>query len=225
MHRPAITVEHIGAEGRPVVVIDGFAPDPERLVADAADLAYKPLGAFYPGGRAPVRPDYFDGLGPMLATIMREVFGAHERLNVDRALYSISSTPPAQLSLAQRIPHIDDVEDGRIAMVHYLTREDLGGTAFYRHRSTGFETVTTDRHRPYLEMLKADFARLGEPEPSYIDSDTPIFERIHLQAPAFNRAVIYPGNLLHCAALPNDRVLPSDPRKGRLTVAGFLTLR
>ena len=220
-----MTVQHIGTEGRPVVVVDGFAPDPDRLVKVAMDLAYQPLGAFYPGGRAPVGSDYFDGLGSLLATIARDVFAAPERLSCERAFYSIASTPPKNLSLAQRIPHVDNVEPDRIAVVHYLTHDDWGGTAFYRHRSTGYETITAKRHPRYLDQLKSDLVRYGEPPPGYIEGDTPIFERIHLQAPAFNRAVIYPGALLHCAALPNDRVLAAAPDQGRLTVASFLMLK
>lgn len=224
MHSPRIHVETIGAEARPVVVIDDFAPDPQALIDAAATAAFQPLGPFYPGLRAPVGRDYFTGLNRVLADVARQVFGAADRLAVDRALYSISTTPPGELSLPQRIPHIDNTDPNKLAIVHYLSRTDFGGTAFYRHRSTGFEAITPDRHRPYLDALQADIAVKGEPPAAYISGDTDLFEQTAAFEPVFNRALIYRGNLLHCALLPNDTALPADPTRGRLTVAAFLTV-
>lgn len=224
MHQPHIRVETIGAEGQPVVVIGDFSPDPEALREAAATAAFEPLGPWYPGLRAPVGRDYFRGLNATLAMVAREVFGASDRLAVDRALWSVSTTPPGELSLPQRIPHIDNTDPGKLAVIHYLSRADFGGTAFYRHRSTGFEAITPDRHRPYLDALQGDFAEHGEPAPAYIAGDTALFEQTAAFAPVFNRALIYRGNLLHCALLPNDAALPADPMTGRLTVAAFLTV-
>lgn len=223
--QPSVRVDHIGAERQPVVVVEGFSPDPERLIAEAETLDFAVMGEFYPGVRAAVLPSYFEGLAPILAPVMREVFGAHRRLGFKRALYSIATTPSAQLTLGQRIPHIDGLEEGMIAIIHYLSREPYGGTSFYRHRSTGFETIDAARHPRYFEALQADFARHGEPAPGYIQGDTPIFERIAGYGAAFNRALIYRSSLLHCADLPNDTPFPTDARSGRLTVASFLTAR
>jgi hypothetical protein len=117
------------------------------------------------------------------------------------------------------------LQAGSLAIVHYLSHEDFGGTAFYRHRSTGFETVDSSRHARYLEMLGADFAAHGEPLPAYIQGDTPIFEQIARYEPVFNRALIYRSSLLHCGCVPNDVDLPVDLRTGRLTMASFLTAR
>ncbi|RZJ93476.1 MAG: hypothetical protein EON88_15205 [Brevundimonas sp.] len=224
MNQQRIRVETVGAEAVPVVVIDDFSPDPDALVEEAVRLSYQPLGAFYPGPRAPVGAAYFKGLNGVIAAVAKQVFGAADRIACDRALYSISTASPGDLSLAQRIPHVDDTEPGKLAIVHYLSRADLGGTAFYRHRSTGFERITPDRHRAYLDALNADFAAHGEPPPGYIDGDTALFEQTAAVRPAFNRALIYPGNLLHCACLAGQ-TLSSDPRVGRLTVASFLTAR
>lgn len=222
--QPQIRVDHVGTERTPVVVVEHFSPHPERLIAEAATLDFTAMGEFYPGVRAPVTPVYFEGLNAVLAPVMREVFGARERIGFTRALYSLAVTPPGALTLAQRIPHIDTVEDGRIAILHYLSRATHGGTAFYRHRSTGFETIDTARHRRYLDALRADFEALGEPEPGYIQGDTAIFEQIAGYDAVFNRALIYPSNLLHCAVLPDPAALAHDVHAGRLTVASFLTI-
>ncbi len=224
MHQPSIRVDHIGRERQPVVVVENFSPQPERLVEDAATRDFKVMGPFYPGVRAPVSPLYFEGLAAILTPVMKEVFGAETRIAFDRALYSLATTPPADLGLAQRIPHIDGVEPGTMAIIHYLSREDLGGTAFYRHRSTGFECVTADRHRHYLDALRRDFDHHGEPPAAYIAGDTPIFEQTAGYDAAFNRALIYRGGLLHCARMAAEAALSSDVVLGRLTVASFLSV-
>ncbi|RZJ00873.1 MAG: hypothetical protein EON90_05580 [Brevundimonas sp.] len=224
MDQQTIRVDRIGDEGQPVVVIDGFSPDPDQLIRDARGLDFRPLGEFYPGVRAPVRPSYFQGVDRVLAGVMREVFGATDRIAFNRALYSLTTTPPADLSLAQRIPHIDGVAEGMIAIIHYLSPDDQGGTAFYRQRSTGFETVTAANHRAYLDALRADIETHGEPGPAYIAGDTPLFSETAAYDAVFNRALIYRSSLLHCARVPNDRTLSSDPATGRLTVASFLSI-
>jgi hypothetical protein len=225
VRQPTIKVAVVGAERQPVAVIDNFSPDPDRLVSEAEKLDFKTRGDFYPGPRAPVTPVYFEGLSWVIAPALRQVFGLSESAKFERAYYSLATTPPDRLSLAQRIPHIDGLEDGAIAIVHFLTRRDLGGTAFYRHRSTGFETVDAARREIYLEALRADFVRHGRPPPAYISGDTPIFEQIAKIPPAFNRALIYRSSLLHCADLPSDVGLPPEPLSGRLTVACFLSVR
>jgi hypothetical protein len=225
MEQRSIRVDHVGAERQPVVVVENFALDPEALIAAAETLCFAPMGEYYPGIRAPVTPAYFEGLAPVLTPVMREVFGAHARIGFTRALYSIATTLPAELTLAQRIPHIDGVAEGMIAIIHYLAREDRGGTAFYRHRSTGFETVDAARHRRYLDALGDDFVTHGEPVPAYIEGDTAIFEQIARYDAAFNRALIYRSSLLHCAVLPNDAGLPATVCEGRLTVASFLRVQ
>lgn len=221
--RPSIRVERIGAEGEPVVLVENFSADPDRLAAEAEALPFEVMGPFYPGVRARVGPAYMEGLGSILAPVMRDVFGYHRRLLFDRALYSIVTTPADRLSLPQRIPHFDGVEEGKIAILHYLNHEDRGGTSFFRHRSTGYETVGAARHRAYLDALHADFARLGEPAAGYIAGDTPIFEQTAAFAPAWNRALVYRSRLLHCASIAGVSALTSDVRTGRLTVASFLS--
>lgn len=224
MDQQTIRVDRIGDEDQPVVVIDHFSPDPSQLIRDAQGLDFQRLGEFYPGVRAPVRPSYFQGVDRVLATIMREVFGAANRISFNRALYSLTTTPPADLSLAQRIPHIDGVSEGMIAIIHYLSPDDLGGTAFYRQRSTGFETVNAANHRAYLDALRTDIETQGEPPAAYIAGDTPLFTETASYEAVFNRALVYRSSLLHCARIPNDRAVSNDPATGRLTVASFLSI-
>lgn len=224
MQKPSLRVERIGNEGQPVAIIDNFAPDPDRLRRDAHGLDYREINANYPGVRAAVPQTYFDGLAPVITAVITNVFDHGQRADFSAAYYSIATTPPAMLTLQQRIPHIDGLEPNQLAIVHFLCHDDQGGTAFYRHRSTGFETVTADRHPAYIAALGAEFARAGEPEPAYIDGDTPLFKRIATMEPRYNRAIIYRSSLLHCAMLDNARGYSTDIDRGRLTVASFVAL-
>lgn len=220
--KPSVSATRCGVEGAPVIVIDNFARAPESLVDIAETLTFADHGEYYPGPRAHAPKSYFAGVADIVAPIARSAFGGKTSVRLIRALYSIATRPPSALSLAQRVPHIDSIDRNSIAVVHYLCGPNHGGTAFYRHRSTGFEMIDAPRHAQFLGALKADFEKLGAPPPSYIDGDTAIFERIHRVDPKFNRAVIYPGNLLHCAELSNDTPLSASLRSGRLTIAIFL---
>jgi hypothetical protein len=223
--RPKIDVLHIGEERHPIVVVDNFARNPDRWRADALQADFQALGDYYPGRRAHVNPAYFEDVGPLLGTIFRNAFGCTAHMSVERALYSVVSTPPEQLSLAQRVPHIDNSEPDRFAMVHYLSHQDFGGTAFYRHNSTGFDAITPDRHRAFLDRLEQEFDQIGEPEPGYIEGDTASFTQIGAVDHGYNRAVIYAGNLLHCSMTRNDVHHPDNVATGRLTIAAFMLAR
>lgn len=138
------------------------------------------------------------------------------------AAFSIVTTRPAELTPIQRLPHFDGLEPERIALLHYLGGPEQGGTAFYRHRRTGFETITTARHAEYDAMLHRDVAQHGLPPPAYITGDTPFYWCIARFAARPNRALIYRGHLLHCADLPAALDFTPDPRAARLTVNTFL---
>ena len=221
MQRQQAVIERIGHEQQPVIVIDDFVADPSRLRAAAAGLAYQPLGRHYPGLRAEVgRADVDAYLSPAMPLI-RETFGV-AGASVISAAYSIVTTRPADLTPIQRLPHFDGLEGGRIALLHYLGGAEQGGTAFYRHRSTGYETITAARHAAYDAALHRDVARHGLPAPAYITGDTPIYSCIARFAARPNRALIYRGHVLHCADLPDDLEFTADPRVARLTVNTFL---
>jgi hypothetical protein len=220
--KPTIRIEPIGHEQQPVIVIDDFAPDPGKLRAAAEALEYQAMGRHYPGLRAEVAArDVNDFLAPV-QDLMGEVFGFHGPAAIISAGYSIVTTPPTTLTPIQRLPHFDGVEPERIALLHYLNGQDRGGTAFYRHRSTGYETISAERHADYDAALHRDVARHGLPDAGYISGDTPLYERIARFEARPNRALIYRGHLLHCADLPADLDLTPDPRKARLTVNTFL---
>ncbi len=215
---------HIGDEALPVVVIDEFAPRPHALIDDAAMLSFAPMGAHYPGVRAPVSPRILAPLLQALAPVIAEVFG-YADTDIAEAFYSIVTTLPEALTPIQRLPHFDGVEPERLALLHYLSPDAPGGTAFYRHRATGFETVTAARLPAYRRALEKDLAQSGVPDPAYIDGDTALYAHCARFEGRFNRAILYRGNSLHCAWLPGGTRFDPDPHGGRLTVNTFLAGR
>lgn len=219
---PSITVRTIGIEQEPVAIVEDFAPDPEALRAAALHAAFRrPKDGHYPGVKAPGDPDYLTDRRTLFATIFRQVFGIAGGVSVLEAGYALVTTPPAILTREQRLPHVDALAPGRLALIHYLVPGECDGTAFYRHRSTGFETVDAERSAAYFAALNNDLRQHGAPPPAYPGGDTAMFERTAVFEGRFNRALIYRGRLLHSGAIGADAVLSDDPAEGRLTITGF----
>ncbi|TPG55249.1 DUF6445 family protein [Sphingomonas glacialis] len=217
-----VSVHHQGHERRPLLVIDDFWPDPDMLREDAAALRMAPIGPHYPGVRAEVPARLAETMRRKIAPLLSEHFGLDPAPGVSEAYYSLVTTPPAALAPIQRLPHFDRVEPRRIAVLLFLGHGAQGGTAFYRQRETGFESVSADRLARFTATLEDGVRLQGMPEPSYISGDTPLYEQIALQPGAYNRALVYPGNTLHCAYLPPEVALSADPLAGRLTLNLFL---
>lgn len=218
-----VSIERHGAEAQPVVVIDGFA-DAARFRDDAAFLSFAPIGPHYPGVRALVAPPLLRPLLAKLEPLVADIFGGRG-LDVVDAFYSIVTTPPSALTPIQRLPHFDEVSPRRLALLHYLSPDESSGTAFYRHRSTGFESIDAARLPAYRAALDTNLATHGLPDAAYIAGDTPLFERVALHDGRFNRAILYRSNTLHCAHLPDTLSFDPDPETGRLTVNTFLESR
>lgn len=223
MNSPVIAIQYFGHEQQPIAIIDNFAPDPHHLRQFAECAAFSPNDLYYPGIKAALPLDYFSAVQNVLATVMCDVFGFSSGADVLRTSYAMVTTPPHLLSLEQRLPHVDALDPGRMAILHYLALDDNDGTAFYRHRSTGYESVDEARSPTYFAALNEDLHKYGAPPAAYICGDTPIFEQTGRVDGQFNRALIYRGRTLHSGAISAGRALPEDPRTGRLTVASFLT--
>lgn len=224
MARTEIDLRAIGAEAQPLVVIDGFAPDPDALRAAAIATRFGPAGHHYPGLRAPLPPNYMDEAMPLIASALEAGFGHRGTVELIDASFSIVTTPPAALTVPQRLPHCDAFAAEWIALIHYLSPEGGDGTAFYRHRSTGFETIDSARAPPYFERLESELRDTGGPPKGYIADDTPLFARTALAEARYNRALLYRSFVLHSGAIARDAVLSPRPAAGRLTITAFLTI-
>jgi hypothetical protein len=217
-------VTRVGRDALPVICIDGFARDPQALVALAAEAAFIDVGSNYPGVRAPAPSGYASAVLSALTPLIQGVFGAAPEAELDLCAYSMVTTRPAALRPIQRIPHFDGPEPGRIALLHYLCGAEQGGTSFYRHRATGFEAVTPERLGAYRERATAELRALP-PASEFAGGEMPHFERIHTVAAAFNRLVVYRGHALHSGDIGPGTVFSEDPHRGRLTINGFGFLR
>lgn len=211
-----------GTEQRPLLVLDDFWPDPEALREDAAALRLGPIGPHYPGVRADVPPRLAETMRRRIAPLLATHFGFDPAPAVSETYYSLVTTPPEALAPIQRLPHFDGVEPRRIALLLFLGHGAQGGTAFYRQRATGFESVDATRLARFTAALDSGVREHGLPAASYIAGDTPLYEQIAVHPGAFNRALVYAGNTLHCAWLPPDVPIVTDPLAGRLTLNLFL---
>ena len=157
-----------------------------------------------------------------LAPLLSRTFGLNPVPPVFECYYSIVTTPPEALAPIQRLPHVDGLELDRIAILIYLSGLEAGGTAFYRQRSTGFETLDRERFPRFEAELRAGVAKHGLPEAAYISGSTPLYEQFASYEARPNRALIYRSRSLHCAEIAAKAVLPAEPATGRLTINSFL---
>lgn len=213
----------IGAEGEPIVLIDDFFQCPDDMVDFAAtEASFAPAGHGYPGIRSPVPERLNHALIHALNPVFELLFGitASDAL-VFESSFSIVTDTPDRSRPAQLLPHFDNSHPKALATVMYLCAPRLGGTSFYRHRSTGFETIGPERAETYNSELHAELSRTAIPE-RYPDARHPLFERFHSVEPRFNRLVLYRSRLLHSADIPPEEPLTADSRAGRLTITSFL---
>lgn len=214
-------VDFVGNERAPVIVVDDVWPDARSLFEHAAARDdYGASSLYYPGVRCAAPPEYAQGIVQSLSALIRETLGIEGPLAITDSVISLVTTPPDKLVPFQRVPHYDSTDPNRIALLHYLCAS--GGTSFYRHRSTGTETVTAVAEDGYIRRVNAEVRATGVPPPRYVDGDTPLFERTGRYEAAFNRALIYRGSMLHSVNVPPDFVPDPNPRTGRLSVNTFL---
>ncbi len=215
-----VRVHHVGDEGEPVVVIDAATGIADDLVDYAATRSrFAPaadVGSQYPGLLGPTPTAYVDTLVRDLLPVIAARFGTGALRPVRaRGNFSLVTTDPAELSPDQCVPHVDAADRLQFAAVHYLCGEGQGGTGFFRHRATGFETIDAARLPAYSaarDREPAD-ARGGYPG----QGDDPAFAAIATCRAVHDRIVLYRAALLHSgliAQLPDEA---ADPRRGRLT--------
>lgn len=230
---PAYQVLLVGADREPVLVVDDLLLEPEAIVrrAETGTTFQRQDGDFYPGIRKPLDMAYARALHAHLRELLLATFGAagDEALTPPivplSCVLSLATTPQEALRPIQSVPHFDSVERNLIASVHYLCDERFGGTSFYRHRSTGFESMDAQRIAGYAPRLKQEVMQEAMQEAkrdpaggfTYIRGDTALFERTASVNAKFNRAIFYRSNVLHSGDIAVDAGLSSDPRRGRLT--------
>lgn len=227
-----VSVKYIGIEQTPVLIIDEFFSQCETLINNAAHNFEQTFHSnpkdYYPGVRKTAPQQYSSQLCKQLETRLQKEYSdrvaPNKTLSSLLSAFSLTCTAPEDLRPIQMLPHFDSPAKAQFAVVHYLCDSEFGGTAFYRHQHTQFETVTTERLAQYGQQLKKEAIEQNlHHNPHYINDDSCLFEKIgHVEAKV-NRAVVYPANLLHSGNINTTKGLSSNPRDGRLTINSFVS--
>ena len=213
----------IGAERAPLLVIDNFVADAEALVADACARPFTVQGQYFPGIRAEAPPAYQQLLLTGLRSALLDCLGMPDgSLKLSMCHYSLVTTPAQELAPPQRIPHVDSFAIFGLATIHYLFKGTFGGTAFYRHRATGFESIDKARREKYRQALYQEHSGPAAPGPGYINGSTDLFEQIARQDGVFNRMLVYRRNSLHSGCIDAGFVPDPNPATGRLSINSFI---
>ncbi len=223
MTNARIRIEYVGNAAAPVLVIDDFIPEAQSLIDfAAANDRFTESSKFYPGVRmtAPLR--YVELTCELLRAPLAMAFGEAATIEPTESSFSLVTKRPEQLIPFQRLPHFDGTDPQQLAVLHYLGSAAQGGTAFYRHRSTRLEVITSDCVQRYVNAVNAEVAAIGTLPTRYVSDGEPLFERIASFDAAFNRVLVYAGTSLHSGAIPPDFLPDRNPRTGRLTVNTFL---
>lgn len=224
-----VSHEPIGREREPLLILDGVMRRPDALVDYAArEVSFGPASTEsggFPGLRAPAPLNYVETLVRSLAPIVARTFGlSNVKLARAEFNFSLVTLPPDELKPLQRVPHADTTDPLQFAFLHYLCDPRFGGTAFYRHRATGFETLRPERLAAFEALRDGELAETAA-EPGYIIGDTRHYERIAAADARFDRVIVYRSRTLHSGLIPPCIALPTDPRAGRLTANIFVNYR
>jgi hypothetical protein len=213
----------IGAERAPLLVIDNFVADAQALIADACARPFTVRSRYFPGIRAEAPPAYQQLLLTRIRSALLDCLGVEEGvLTLSMCHYSLITTPAQQLAPPQRIPHVDSFAKSGLATIHYLFKADHGGTAFYRHRRTGFECIDETRRAAYVRALEEEHSGPAAPGPGYINGSSDLFEQIAKQDGVFNRLLVYRRNVLHSGCIEAGFVPDPNPATGRLSINSFI---
>ncbi len=221
---PDLFVRNIAHEDPDVTVfvVEDFLKEPNALVEYAREKAY--FGRVgddrtaYPGIRDPLPRPY----ARAMAGAVSLVYGAAQP-QVHRCLLSLTTLRPGDLAAGQKIPHVDTVADDEYAAVHFLCGEPHGGTAFYRYLPRNLVRLRA-RNRDVVREMIRNVTKFPEEHNGYLSGDTRFFKQELVVGARFNRLVLYPSNLLHCALLGSPASWSDNVATGRLTVASFFRL-
>lgn len=216
-----ISIKTIGSEKNRIAFVRDVFEDPDDVISLASTARYAPADRAYPGVRSPVDDNVAGLVKSTVAAAVRTLFPAEFSELSGGTHYSFVTQRPFDSAGMPRRPHFDDTSGTLMAAVLYLSHNAHGGTGFFRHRGTGFETITDDRLSFYDTVVKTEQARFVPSKEFSSGPDHPFYERIGTAQPIFNSMVVYPGGILHSGDI--DRIAPilPDVRNGRLTINAF----
>jgi Family of unknown function (DUF6445) len=209
----------IGRRGIQVTLVDKVFGDPQSVAAlgFAESYAADP-GNLYPGVRAAMPESFSTAFREWLTPILQRPIVR------DSSFFSVVTTASQDLLPIQCIPHFDSTDPNLFAAVIYLCDSRFSGTAFYRHRKTGYEEITEENLNNYKLALNHDMRTHGAPSKEYMNGDSVLFETIFYNELKFNSAIVYPGRALHAAKISRQFNAPKDKSEWRLTITALLHL-
>lgn len=216
-----VQLRRIGDEQQPLLVVDNVLKDPDAMIGAARAAGfYTPEHTHYPGLNAPLPESYYRTVVTALRGPIEAAFGLPQAAYLSYfGFFALATTGLADAEPIQKIPHHDAPDPGRLAMVHYLFRGDFGGTGFFRHKATGFETIDASRHAAYVAAAQAELDA-GEPA-AFPGGEMANYAQVGEAEKVFNRLIVYRCHVLH-AALLGSAPGSADPARGRLTANGFV---
>jgi hypothetical protein len=169
---PTATCLRMGNEDVPLWLIDDAHPHPAQLVEHALDQNLR--WPRRPLSRHPRRDAAC--LSNWLHDLLTPILNAQPYRSCATS-FAVTTCDPASLLAIQRIPHFDTVDSSILAAVHYLCEPPHQGTSFYRHRATGFETITAARTAAWQGALAADAMHHRMPMARYHAGNTASLSR------------------------------------------------
>src|ERR1700692_2249863 len=208
-----------------VTVADNVLLRPQQLAEFGLGLQFaEDDGNLYPGIRARLPAEFSRPFHAWLTRTLHRtgVLEESSYIHEDASFFSIVNKSRKDLLPLQRIPHYDSTDPRVFAAVIYLFDRANSGTSFYRHRMTGYEKIGVDNKDNYKIALNRNMKNLGPPAREYTNGSNALFERMHSVDSAFNRIVIYSGNVLHAADIDGSLFNGNDNGRWRLTVSSLI---
>ncbi|GMH47426.1 hypothetical protein TL16_g00062 [Triparma laevis f. inornata] len=234
-----------GKQGFLVVDFEDSAQLEEwRKIASAAK--YKRATAF-PGVVAGLSPAIVSSVTSKVAPLVKYYFGKNISANKFRGGFIGLSCPYADgrgPTRAASAPHVDGINPHRIVAVHYLSDRSVwpfgGGTAFFRHKETGYLDFRPSvcrremEERPYTDYAWTCRDNMGHYNPK-LEHDPSLklvgetddfgeYEILDMVEHKPNRIVLYRNNILHSSFVTEEGAtnLSCDPNgKYRRTGIGY----
>jgi hypothetical protein len=214
----------VGQRGTAVCIIDNVFENPEDVAAVGFAQSYSAdQSNLYPGLRAALPESFSTAFRAWLTPILQRngLLRGDQTLRRDSSYFSVVTTAAQDLLPIQRIPHYDSTDPDLFAVVIYLCDTRFSGTSFYRHRRTGYEEITESNRKNYHLALDSELRLHGPPQKQYMNGDSPLFEATYSNDLKFNRALVYPGRILHAANIDRQFSPPKGRSEWRLTVTAL----
>ena len=214
-------VEHLGHSKNPVITIDDYVSDTQKIIDYAVQQSAfnQDANSFYPGMRSQLPAEYvLDCVRPLIPHLYA-IYNIPKHLTAKPVdlRYSLITRQPHELKAIQSLPHFDTPSQYTIAVLHYLNDQPHGGTGLFRHKPTGFEYIDEARQSTYFDYVKNNLQSFTQQDAAYCPATSEQYECYHELEFKLNRLVAYPGCLLHTALVNPKTDIDANPLTGRLT--------